>query len=159
MDRVAATIMLRYGPTTSANMQIRYLHISAIKGQEQSLNCYRLYSRLASSDKAIPTSIVACGDGIWNGAGDRGDTSMYLYGLCRYLLTTGDRKTANELMPSIEKAVDYVVKNITDDFIVKVTVTSLKIVLKAEKQIFLHHALHTMLLYHLDIFTGHLVIM
>lgn len=96
-----------------------FAYLGYKKGQEQSLNCYRLYSRLASSDKAIPTSIVACGDGIWNGAGDRGDTSMYLYGLCRYLLTTGDRKTANELMPSIEKAVDYVVKNITDDGIVK----------------------------------------
>ena len=96
-----------------------FAYLGYKKGQEQSLNCYRLYSRLASSDKAIPTSIVACGDGIWNGAGDRGDTSMYLYGLCRYLLTTGDRKTANELMPSIEKAVDYVVKNITDDYIVK----------------------------------------
>lgn len=96
-----------------------FAYLGYKKGQEQSLNCYRLYSRLASSDKAIPTSIVACGDGIWNGAGDRGDTSMYLYGLCRYLLTTGDRKTANELMPSIEKAVDYVIKNITDDGIVK----------------------------------------
>ncbi|MGN0528058.1 MAG: hypothetical protein ACI4IE_02910 [Eubacterium sp.] len=87
--------------------------------QEQSVNCYRLYSKFADESKAIPTSIIACGDDIWNGAGDRGDSSMYLYGLARYLLSTGDKKLANELLESIGKASLYVIKNITDDGIVK----------------------------------------
>lgn len=100
-----------------ANPLFAYLGYDA--GIEQSINCYKLYSKLVSPDKAIPTSIIACGDGLWNGAGDRGDTSMYLYGLTRFLLSTGDRKRANEFLPYIKKAAEYVIKNITDDFIVK----------------------------------------
>lgn len=87
--------------------------------QEQSLNCYRLYADLAKPDKAIPTSIIACGDGLWHGAGDRGDSSMFLYGLCRYLLTTGDREKAVDFLPSVETAATYVKSQITDEGIVK----------------------------------------
>ncbi|MGN0571576.1 MAG: hypothetical protein ACI4K9_05300 [Candidatus Fimenecus sp.] len=87
--------------------------------QEQSLNCYRLYADLAKPDKAIPTSIIACGDGVWHGAGDRGDSSMFLYGLCRFLLSTGDREKAMEFLPSIETAATYVKSQITVDGIVK----------------------------------------
>lgn len=86
---------------------------------EQSLNCYKLYSEFASESKAIPTSIIACGDDIWNGAGDRGDTSMYLYGLSRFLLSTGDKEKAARFLPYIKKATEYVTSNITDDCIVK----------------------------------------
>ncbi|MGN0555186.1 MAG: hypothetical protein ACI4LI_04745 [Candidatus Fimenecus sp.] len=87
--------------------------------QEQSLNCYRLYAALAKPDKAIPTSIIACGDGLWHGAGDRGDSSMFLYGLCRYLLSTGDRENTLRFLPSIETAATYVKSQITADGIVK----------------------------------------
>ncbi|MGN0573883.1 MAG: hypothetical protein ACI4IX_08090, partial [Acutalibacteraceae bacterium] len=86
---------------------------------EQSINCYRLYSEFAESDKAIPTSIIACGDDIWNGAGDRGDSSMYLYGLSRFLLSRGDKQLARQFLPSIQKASEYVIGNITEDNIVK----------------------------------------
>lgn len=87
--------------------------------QEQSLNCYRLYADLAKPDKAIPTSIIACGDGLWHGAGDRGDSSMFLYGLCRYLLTTGDREKTVEFLSAIERAAEYVKSQITDEGVVK----------------------------------------
>ncbi|MGN0532324.1 MAG: hypothetical protein ACI4IN_05970 [Eubacterium sp.] len=100
-----------------ANPLFAYLGYAA--GIEQSLNCYGLYSQFASDNKAIPTSIIACGDDIWNGAGDRGDTSMYLYGLSRFLLSTGDREKAARFLPYIKKATEYVISNITDDFIVK----------------------------------------
>lgn len=100
-----------------ANPLFAYLGYDA--GIEQSLNCYRLYSEFANPDTAIPTSIVACGDDIWNGAGDRGDTSMYLYGLSRFLLSSGDKRTAEEFLPSIKSATEYVIKNINDDGIVK----------------------------------------
>lgn len=86
---------------------------------EQSVNCYRLYSGFAESDKAIPTSIIACGDDIWNGAGDRGDSSMYLYGLSRFLLSRGDKQLARQFLPSIKKASEYVIGNIAEDNIVK----------------------------------------
>lgn len=100
-----------------ANPLFAYLGYEPAK--KQSVNCYRLFSRLARADKAIPTSIVACGDGLWNGAGDRGDSSMFLYGLCRYLLTVGDRQKAAEFLPSIEAAQSYVKSQMTPDGVVK----------------------------------------
>lgn len=100
-----------------ANPLFAYLGYEA--GMRQSVNCYSLYSRLVSSDKALPTSIIACGDGLWNGAGDRGDTSMYLYGLCRYLLTSGDKELARKFLPSIERAMQYVESNVTENGVVK----------------------------------------
>lgn len=100
-----------------ANPLFAYLGYNAAK--EQSINCYKLFSKFAKADKAIPTSIVACGDDIWNGAGDRGDSSMFLYGLCRYLLSTGDKQRAAEFLPSIGTAQKYVESQITADGIVK----------------------------------------
>lgn len=88
-------------------------------GKKQSINSYKLFSEYADKSKAIPTSIVACGDGIWNGAGDRGDSSMFLYGLCRYLLSTGDKDKAAEFMPSITAAQAYVESKINSDGIVE----------------------------------------
>lgn len=99
-----------------ANPLFAYLGYPTAK--EQSINCYRLFSELARDDKAIPTSIVACGDDIWNGAGDRGDSSMFLYGLCRYLLTTGDKQKAVQFLPALEKAQKYVESRITAEGIV-----------------------------------------
>lgn len=100
-----------------ANPLFAYLGYDAAK--EQSINCYKLFSELAKEDKAIPTSIIACGDGIWNRAGDRGDSSMFLYGLCRYLLATGDKQKATAFLPAIETAQKYVESQITADGIVK----------------------------------------
>lgn len=40
--------------------------------------------------RALVTSIIAEGDGYWNGAGDRGDGEMYAYGLSRFLLSLSD---------------------------------------------------------------------
>lgn len=89
------------------------------KGEEESLNCYRLYKHLVKEDEAVWTSIVACGDGYWHGAGDRGDTSMYLYGLTRYLMTTGDRETAREFLPELARGIKYVESQISADNVVK----------------------------------------
>ncbi|MGN0533617.1 MAG: hypothetical protein ACI4IK_04580 [Eubacterium sp.] len=88
-------------------------------GSKQAENSFRLFSKYADEKKAIPTSIIACGDDTWNGAGDRGDSSMFLYGLCRYLLSTGDKELTERFLPSIIKASEYVISNITDDDIVK----------------------------------------
>lgn len=100
-----------------ANPLFAYLGYSA--GKKQSVNSYRLFSKYANESKAIPTSIIACGDGLWNGAGDRGDSSMFLYGLCRFLLSTGDREKALEFLPSITAAQKYVQSKINSDGVVE----------------------------------------
>ena len=86
---------------------------------EQSYNCYRLYSAYADESKAIPTSLVALGDDIWNGAGDRGDGSMYLYGLSRFLLTVGDKEGFEKYRESVEKITKYVISKINSNNIVE----------------------------------------
>lgn len=93
-----------------ANPYFAYLGYD--KAIEQSYNCYRLYSAFADENKPIPTSIVALGDDIWNGAGDRGDGSMYLYGLSRFLLTVGDKSKFEEYREAVEKITKYVISKI-----------------------------------------------
>lgn len=96
-----------------------FAYLGYPEGKMQSINCYKLFSKYADKFKAIPTSIIACGDGIWNGAGDRGDSAMFLYGICRYLLSTGDREKAVKFMPSIIAAQEYVENKINADGIVE----------------------------------------
>ena len=96
-----------------------FAYLGYPQGKMQSINCYKLFSKYADKFKAIPTSIIACGDGIWNGAGDRGDSAMFLYGICRYLLSTGDSEKAVKFMPSIKAAQEYVESKINADGIVK----------------------------------------
>lgn len=100
-----------------ANPYFAYLGYD--KGIEQSYNCYDLFSKFADENKVIPSSIIACGDDIWHGAGDRGDNSMYLYGLTRFLMTVGDKEKAKEYLTYIEKTAKYVISQITNDDIVK----------------------------------------
>lgn len=85
------------------------------KAEEQSVNCYTLFSRLVKRDRALYTSIIAGGDGHWHGAGDRGDTSMYIYGLSRCLLTSGSRTLAAKFIVSLETAAEYVISQINDN--------------------------------------------
>lgn len=92
-----------------------FAYLGYDKAREQSLNCYKLFGRLAKDDEAIYTSIIACGNGYWHGAKDRGDNAMYLYGISRYLLTTGDREKAREFLPYIEKALDYQLSKFTGE--------------------------------------------
>ena len=56
-----------------------------------------------SGYEPLPSSIIAEGDDIWNGAGDRGDAAMIAYGAARYrALARGSRAEAEELWPLIE---------------------------------------------------------
>lgn len=96
-----------------------FAYLGFARGEEQSLNCYKLYSRFCNNNTAIYTSITACGDGIWHGAGDRGDNAMYLYGLSRYLLSTGDRQRAMEYLPYIRKATNYIMSKMNSDGVIE----------------------------------------
>ena len=57
--------------------------------------------------KRIPSSIIAEGDDIWQGAGDRGDAAMIAYGAARFALSYGDKATAEKLWPLIEWCLEY----------------------------------------------------
>lgn len=75
---------------------------------EASLNAYRMYMPFMSDRyEPIPSSVIAEGIDYWNGAGDRGDAAMYLYGASRFALTVGDRAIARELWPAIRWCAEY----------------------------------------------------
>ncbi|MGN0521720.1 MAG: hypothetical protein ACI4IQ_03680 [Eubacterium sp.] len=88
-------------------------------GIEESLNCYSLYKKYLSPDKALITSIIAEGDGIWHGAKDRGDSAMYAYGCTRFLLANGNAKTAQEYIGAIRDCLSYTISQINSDGVVK----------------------------------------
>lgn len=86
---------------------------------EASLNCYRLYRPFMGPDYSpIPTSIIAEGLDIWEGAGDRGDAAMYAYGAARFILTMGDKNIAEELWPAIEWCLEYCKKKMTAEGVI-----------------------------------------
>lgn len=94
-------------------------------GIEQSVNCYSLYEKyMDKSDKpmkdkrALVTSIIAEGDGYWNGAGDRGDSEMYAYGLSRFLLEMSDIKLIERFWDSLLWCIDFALSRKTQDGII-----------------------------------------
>ncbi len=75
---------------------------------EASLNAYRSYTAFMSDTyHRIPSSIIAEGLDIWEGAGDRGDAAMYLYGASLFCLYLGDVSVAKELFPAIKWCAEY----------------------------------------------------
>lgn len=75
---------------------------------EASINAYRLYIPfMGPGYECIPTSIVAEGNDIWEGKGDRGDCAMYAYGASHYALSLGERAVAEELYPAIVWCLEY----------------------------------------------------
>lgn len=88
-------------------------------GNEASLNCYRWFARYMGTDyKAIPSSIIAEGTGIWAGAGDRGDAAMYAYGAAKFALALGDRAVAEELWTPILWALEYCQQQMTSEGVI-----------------------------------------
>lgn len=74
-------------------------------GNESAFNCYRHFARFMNDEfKPIPSSIIAEGLDIWDGAGDRGDAAMVAHGLPRYLLASGNLEQARELWPFLNGA-------------------------------------------------------
>lgn len=68
--------------------------------------------------KPIPSSIIAEGADIWNGAGDRGDAAMIAYGSARFALARGDRAIAEELWPLIAWCLEYCQRKTTPDGVI-----------------------------------------
>lgn len=77
-------------------------------GNESALNSFMHFARFMNNQwKPIPSSIIAEGTDIWDGAGDRGDAAMIAYGASRYALAKGDKAEAKQLLPLIEWCLGY----------------------------------------------------
>lgn len=96
-----------------ANDQAEYVNpffpfLGYWKGNDSALNSYRHFARFMNDRfEPIPSSIIAEGKDIWNGAGDRGDAAMIAYGASRFALESGDKAIADELMPLIDWCIEY----------------------------------------------------
>lgn len=103
-----------------ANDQAEYVnpffpYLGYAVGNESAMNSFRHFARFMNDEwKPIPSSIIAEGKDIWNGAGDRGDAAMIAYGASRYALAMGDKTVAKELWPLIEWCLEYCDRKLND---------------------------------------------
>lgn len=89
-------------------------------GNRASLNAYLHFARFMNNTyEPIPSSIIAEGTDIWNGAGDRGDAAMIAYGAARYALASGDPYQAHKLWPLIEWCLEYNRRHLNRNGVVK----------------------------------------
>ena len=70
-------------------------------------NCFKMFQKYMFTSTPLVSSIIAEGIDYWNGAKDRGDAAMYLYGVTQYLLIQGDKKLAKEFIDAIQWCIDY----------------------------------------------------
>ncbi len=107
-----------------ANDQAEYINpffpfLGYDKGNGSALNSYKHFARFMNDAyKPIPSSIIAEGTDIWNGAGDRGDAAMIAYGAGRYVLARGDRSEAEQLWPLIEWCLEYCRRQLNEQGVV-----------------------------------------
>lgn len=88
-------------------------------GNKSALNSFLHFARFMNPEyKPLPSSIIAEGKDIWNGAGDRGDAAMIAYGAARYVLARGNATEANTLWPLIEWCLAYCNRQLTPEGVV-----------------------------------------
>lgn len=103
----------RYYAAIWANDQAEYAnpffpYLGNLEGNESAINSFRHFAMFINDEYLpIPSSIIAEGTDIWNGAGDRGDMAMIAYGASRFALSYGDEGIARELWPLIEWCLEY----------------------------------------------------
>ncbi len=84
-------------------------------GNQSALNSYRHFARFVNDTyEPIPSSIIAEGKDIWNGAGDRGDAAMIAHGALRYAMARGSVAEARELWPLIEWCLEFCRRKINE---------------------------------------------
>ena len=111
---------LRYYAAIWANDQAEYInpffpYQGYDYGVESAMNAYRHFARFMNPEyNPIPSSIIAEGIDIWNGAGDRGDAAMIAYGAARFVLSLGDEEIAEELWPLIEWCLEFNKRKLND---------------------------------------------
>ena len=107
-----------------ANDQAEYINpyfpfIGYKYGNLSAFNSYRLFAKYMNEDwSPMPSSIIAEGTNIWNGAGDRGDAAMIAYGAARYALAYGNKKEALALWPLIKWCLEYCYRQLNDQGVV-----------------------------------------
>ena len=115
----------RYYAAVWCNDQVEYAgpHFAMTGDQtaiEASCNAYRAYvPYMAENFAPIPSSVIAEGLDIWNGAGDRGDAAMYLYGASLFALYLGDRQVAQQLYKPIGWCAEYCHRQLTMEGIIR----------------------------------------
>ncbi|MBA2941345.1 hypothetical protein HZF08_23985 [Paenibacillus sp. CGMCC 1.16610] len=114
----------RYYAAIWTNDQVEYAgpffpYLGYALGNEATRNALRLYTAFMGPDyQPIPSSIIAEGSDIWEGAGDRGDAAMYAYGAALFALNSGDRAVAAELWPAIIWCLTYCEKQRNKDGVI-----------------------------------------
>ncbi|SJZ46770.1 hypothetical protein [Sediminibacterium ginsengisoli] len=104
---------LRYYAAIWANDQAEYINpffafLGDTLGNRSAMNSFRLFARYMNDEyKPIPSSIIAEGKSVWQGAKDRGDMAMIAYGAGRYGLAYGSKDSALVLWPLIEWCLEY----------------------------------------------------
>ena len=73
------------------------------------------YPHMDEAYEPIPSSIIAEGLDFWNGAGDRGDAAMYLFGASRYALVSGRLGEDNALWRAIKWCGEYCLRKMEND--------------------------------------------
>jgi len=115
---------LRYYAAIWANDQAEYInpffaYLGDEIGNKSAMNAYHWFAKYMNPEyKPIPSSIIAEGDGVWQGAKDRGDMAMIAYGASRYALTFGNKDSARVLWPLIEWCLEYLKRKINDEGVV-----------------------------------------
>lgn len=115
---------LAYYAAIWANDQAEYINpYFAFSGDRignlSAMNAYAWFAKYMNPDyKAIPSSIVAEGDAVWKGAGDRGDQAMIAYGASRYALANGNIDSARKLWPLIEWCLEYSKRKLNSEGVV-----------------------------------------
>lgn len=108
-----------------ANDQAEYANpffpfLGNAEGNESAMNSFRLFAKYMNNEyKPIPSSIIAEGTDIWNGAGDRGDQAMIAYGASRFALAYADKDEAKQLWPLIEWCLEYLRRKKTSEGVIR----------------------------------------
>lgn len=116
---------LRYYAAIWANDQAEYVNpffafLGDNTGIQSAMNAWRWFGRYMNPEyKPIPSSIVAEGDGVWQGAKDRGDMAMIAYGAGRFALTYGNADSARAVWPLIEWCLDYLKRHLNEEGVVR----------------------------------------
>ena len=73
------------------------------------------YPHMDEEYEPVPSSIIAEGLDFWNGAGDRGDAAMYLFGASRYALVSRGLGEDNALWKAIKWCGEYCLRKMDNE--------------------------------------------
>jgi hypothetical protein len=115
---------LRYYAAIWANDEAEYANpyypfTGDALGNAAAINSYGMFAKYINPGYTpLPSSIIAEGEGVWSGAGDRGDAAMIAYGASRFALAYGNADTAKKLWPLIEWCLEFCKRKLTTEGVV-----------------------------------------